>query len=170
MTTRRLPAFVFLALVALTSVGCDDDTLPNRGDDLPRALCEPPTDNACEACACANCRAETDACKDLPGTAQGGPATGRARSVICQELVRCVQTSHCFTVECLCGNQRSPEACADAPSGPCREEYLAAFEIDTIEPEQLGEAPPAAVAAATLQQCQFDRCRSSCLPPKLSEP
>ena len=108
-----------------------------------------------------NCIAENMHCDKI--------TTGAEDQALCQELLRCMETTHCWTddpLRCLCGTAMET-ACLTEANGLCRAEVFAATK--TTNP---GEATPRfydvgypSGYAAQVMACRYGYCSARSEPP-----
>jgi cysteine-rich repeat protein len=134
-----------------------------------------------------SCESVGVACLDATGAAADGPAKGRPRRELCQELFTCIHESNIATsgapvncypeggdpVSCLCkeeggqtGAARTAKCFADDPAfqGPCGDEFLAAAETSDRELALLRLLEPEFVLGTALElaECTDMNCAAAC--------
>jgi hypothetical protein len=106
-------------------------------------------------------------------TSATSPMPNVPKSMLCQEIVQCVQGSHCARVavtDCLCGADADPNVCFNTPiaqlTGPCRDLIAAGSETTLIaDIANRFTDPTYAVGAADAQieTCDQFYCFDQCL-------
>ncbi len=134
-------------------------------------LCTGEPANDCDRCACTACESQFAACRDVEGTAQDGPGAGRAKSDLCQAVVRCGQEHGCRGEACFCGST-APDGGVDlvgcltdaGPQGPCKAEIFAASETDvpTTVATRRGDTNFAISFANQVSTCSTNSCADAC--------
>jgi hypothetical protein len=112
---------------------------------------------------------------DLLPTATNGPASGTAKTTLCQALLKCVHQTNClegedndFQLECYCGAGVSLSTCESAgftPTGACVPQIAAALEVTdySTSTDLFGDLCLAYGAAMYIyNQCDGNCCETEC--------
>ncbi len=124
---------------------------------------------ACLECQKRECWNLIDGCHSLSGNASEGPAAGKPRQQLCEQMLECARGTGCDTpvsIGCYCGKTDLGACLAGNGNGACRHAFEAAAETTDAAAvfQRLKDKRYASGVVEPLLTCETRGCPDDCVP------